>query len=207
MRARPVRRQIDDLVDHRVVEPPELALAHHGSVAREKRREIEDRLKSGNLRSIVATSSLELGIDMGAVDLVIQIEAPVSIASGLQRIGRASHNVNGVSNGVIFPKHRGDLVACAAVVPDRRDGACATRHLPRRTDHERLMPGGNRFSHRGVCGSVSLGETNAPTSVHKMSRSISRGPPAPPVPKCRRGAPFMCGLAEFGSEAAVREGF
>src|SRR4030095_16716336 len=80
----------------------ELALAHHGSVAREKRQEIEDRLKRGVLPAIVATSSLELGIDMGAVDLVIQIEAPASIASGLQRIGRAGHSVGEISRGILF---------------------------------------------------------------------------------------------------------
>src|SRR5258705_416228 len=88
----------------------EVALAHHGSVARDKRQEMEDRLKRGTLPAIVATSSLELGIDMGSVDLVVQIEAPPSIASGLQRIGRASHQVGGVPKGVMFPKHRGDLL-------------------------------------------------------------------------------------------------
>src|SRR4051812_32531250 len=88
----------------------EVALAHHGSVARDKRQEMEDRLKRGALPAIVATSSLELGIDMGSVDLVVQIEAPPSIASGLQRIGRASHQVGGVPKGVVFPKHRGDLL-------------------------------------------------------------------------------------------------
>lgn len=92
----------------------EIALAHHGSVARDKRTEIEDRLKRGLLPAIVATSSLELGIDMGAVDLVIQIEAPPSVASGMQRIGRASHQVGAVSRGIIFPKFRGDLLSCAA---------------------------------------------------------------------------------------------
>jgi len=94
----------------------EIALAHHGSIAREKRSEIEERLKRGNLPAIVATSSLELGIDMGAVDLVIQLEAPPTVASALQRIGRAGHSVGAVSNGVVFPKHRGDLLPCAAVV-------------------------------------------------------------------------------------------
>src|SRR5688500_11967208 len=94
----------------------ELALAHHGSIARDRRLEIEDRLKRGILPAIVATSSLELGIDMGAVDLVIQIEAPPSIASGLQRIGRSGHSVGQASSGVIFPKHRGDLLPCAASI-------------------------------------------------------------------------------------------
>ncbi|MEL7240279.1 MAG: helicase-related protein, partial [Planctomycetota bacterium] len=92
----------------------EIALAHHGSLAKDRRKLIEDRLKRGDLPAIVATSSLELGIDMGAVDLVIQIEAPPSVASGLQRVGRAGHHVGGVSKGVMFPKYRGDLLASAA---------------------------------------------------------------------------------------------
>src|SRR5690606_19076139 len=100
----------------------ELALAHHGSVSKEVRAVVEDRLKRGDLPAIVATSSLELGIDMGAVDLVIQIEAPPSVASGLQRIGRAGHQVDGVSHGVIVPKYRHDLLACAAVVDHMREG-------------------------------------------------------------------------------------
>ena len=94
----------------------EISLAHHGSVARDRRREIEERLKQGKLPAIVATSSLELGIDMGAVDLVVQVEAPPSVASGLQRIGRAGHNVGDTSRGVLFPKFRGDLLAGAAAV-------------------------------------------------------------------------------------------
>jgi ATP-dependent Lhr-like helicase len=101
----------------------EIALAHHGSVAREKRAMIEDRLKRGDLPAIVATSSLELGIDMGAVDLVIQVEAPPSIASGLQRVGRASHQVGGVPRGVLMPKHRADLLACAAASTGMIEGA------------------------------------------------------------------------------------
>lgn len=100
----------------------EIALAHHGSVAREKRAEIEDRLKRGDLPAIVATSSLELGIDMGAVDVVVQIEAPPSVASGMQRIGRASHQVGAVSRGIIFPKFRGDLLACAAATARMKEG-------------------------------------------------------------------------------------
>ena len=92
----------------------ELALAHHGSLAKDSRRAIEERLKAGELPAIVATSSLELGIDMGAVDQVIQVEAPPSVASGIQRIGRASHHVGGVPSGVLVPKHKQDLLACAA---------------------------------------------------------------------------------------------
>jgi ATP-dependent Lhr-like helicase len=109
----------------------EVALAHHGSVAREKRQEMEDRLKRGELPAIVATSSLELGIDMGAVDLVVQIEAPPSIASGMQRIGRASHQVGGVPRGVIFPKHRGDLLVSAAAAEGMALGQVEETFYPR----------------------------------------------------------------------------
>ncbi|HWH28899.1 MAG TPA: ATP-dependent helicase [Mycobacteriales bacterium] len=93
----------------------EIARAHHGSVSREQRTQIEEALKSGRLPCVVATSSLELGIDMGAVDLVVQVESPPSVASGLQRIGRAGHQVGAVSRGVVLPKYRGDLVQCAVV--------------------------------------------------------------------------------------------
>ncbi|MET4582849.1 ATP-dependent Lhr-like helicase [Conyzicola nivalis] len=92
---------------------PLLARAHHGSVSKDQRAGIEDDLKSGRLRCVVATSSLELGIDMGAVDLVVQVESPPSVASGLQRIGRAGHQVGEVSKGVMFPKHRADLLHIA----------------------------------------------------------------------------------------------
>ena len=109
----------------------ELALAHHGSVAREKRQDIEDRLKRGDLPAIVATSSLELGIDMGAVDQVIQIEAPPSIASGMQRIGRAGHSVGEVSRGILFPKYRGDLLAAAAATERMAEGRVEETAYPR----------------------------------------------------------------------------
>ncbi|MFY1599655.1 ATP-dependent helicase, partial [Micromonospora sp. WMMD737] len=95
---------------------PVLARAHHGSVSKEARAEVEDALKSGRLKAVVATSSLELGIDMGSVDLVIQVETPPSVASGLQRIGRAGHQVGEISQGVLFPKHRTDLIGCAVSV-------------------------------------------------------------------------------------------
>jgi ATP-dependent helicase Lhr and Lhr-like helicase len=108
-----------------------LVRAHHGSLARPQRVEIEDALKSGQLRALVATSSLELGIDMGAIDLVVQIEAPPSVASGLQRIGRGGHHVDATSAGVIFPKFRGDLVACAAVTEAMRDGRVESTRYPR----------------------------------------------------------------------------
>jgi len=108
-----------------------LVRSHHGSIARAQRMEIEDLLKSGALRALVATSSLELGIDMGAIDLVVQIEAPPSVASGLQRIGRSGHQIDAVSEGVIFPKFRGDLVASAAVAKAMHDGAVEATRYPR----------------------------------------------------------------------------
>jgi ATP-dependent Lhr-like helicase len=108
-----------------------LVRAHHGSVAADQRKEIEDRLKLGALRGLVATSSLELGIDMGAIDLVVQIEAPPSVASGMQRVGRAAHRVGGVSAAVIFPKYRGDLVACAAITRAMYQGKVESVHYPR----------------------------------------------------------------------------
>ncbi len=108
-----------------------LVRAHHGSVAVAQRKEIEDKLKLGTLRGIVATSSLELGIDMGAVDLVIQIESPPSVGSGMQRVGRASHHVGAVSNAVIFPKYRADLLACAALTRAMYQGQVESVHYPR----------------------------------------------------------------------------
>jgi ATP-dependent Lhr-like helicase len=108
-----------------------LVRSHHGSIARPQRMEIEDLLKAGELRALVATSSLELGIDMGAIDLVVQIEAPPSVASGLQRIGRGGHQANAISEGVIFPKFRGDLVASAAVAKAMHDGAVEATRYPR----------------------------------------------------------------------------
>jgi len=107
-----------------------IARAHHGSLAAAQRSEIEELLKAGRIRALVATSSLELGIDMGAVDLVIQIEAPPSVASGMQRIGRAGHHVGAVSDGIIFPKFRADLIACAAVTRAMHEGLVeSTRYL------------------------------------------------------------------------------
>jgi ATP-dependent helicase Lhr and Lhr-like helicase len=108
-----------------------LVRAHHGSVAVAQRKEIEDRLKLGTLRGLVATSSLELGIDMGAIDLVVQIESPSSVASGMQRVGRASHQVGAVSSAVIYPKYRADLVACAAITRAMYDGNVESVHYPR----------------------------------------------------------------------------
>jgi ATP-dependent Lhr-like helicase len=109
----------------------DLVRAHHGSLAREQRLEVEDALKSGSLRGIVATSSLELGIDMGAVDLVIQVESPGSVASGLQRIGRAGHSVGEPSRGRIFPKFRGDLLEAAVVAERMLAGQIEETRYPR----------------------------------------------------------------------------
>jgi ATP-dependent helicase Lhr and Lhr-like helicase len=109
----------------------EIALAHHGSLAREERTRVEELLKAGSLPCIVATSSLELGIDMGAVDLVLQVESPKSVARGLQRVGRAGHSVGEVSKGLFFPKFRGDLLECAVVCKQMRKGAIEPTSIPR----------------------------------------------------------------------------
>ncbi|MBU3706909.1 MAG: DEAD/DEAH box helicase, partial [Mycobacterium sp.] len=109
---------------------PLLARAHHGSVSKEARAAVEDDLKSGRLKAVVATSSLELGIDMGAVDLVIQVEAPPSVASGLQRVGRAGHQVGEISRGVLLPKHRTDLIGCAVTVQRMLTGSIETLRVP-----------------------------------------------------------------------------
>ncbi|ALV40931.1 DEAD/DEAH box helicase [Pseudarthrobacter sulfonivorans] len=109
---------------------PLLARAHHGSVSKDQRALIEDDLKSGRLRCVVATSSLELGIDMGAVDLVVQVESPPSVASGLQRVGRAGHQVGEISQGVLFPKHRADLVHTAITVERMLEGKIERLFVP-----------------------------------------------------------------------------
>ncbi|PZS02949.1 MAG: ATP-dependent helicase [Pseudonocardiales bacterium] len=111
--------------------PAIVARAHHGSVSREQRAVVEEELKAGRLPAVVATSSLELGIDMGAVDLVVQVESPPSVASGLQRIGRAGHHVGVASHGAIFPKHRGDLVPCAVVAERMTAGQIEAIRYPR----------------------------------------------------------------------------
>ncbi|MGV2919023.1 DEAD/DEAH box helicase, partial [Streptomyces alfalfae] len=110
--------------------PPVLARAHHGSVSKEQRSQVEEDLKAGRLPAVVATSSLELGIDMGAVDLVVQVESPPSVASGLQRVGRAGHQVGAVSTGVVFPKYRGDLVQAAVVTERMRTGSIESLRVP-----------------------------------------------------------------------------
>lgn len=126
-------RRLSERLAHRLNElaGEDLVRAHHGSIAREQRLEIEEELKSGRLPALVATSSLELGIDMGAVDLVIQVESPTSVARGLQRVGRAGHQVGAPSKGVIFPKYRGDLLECAVVTRRMHEGAIEETRIPR----------------------------------------------------------------------------
>ncbi|HEU4737711.1 MAG TPA: DEAD/DEAH box helicase, partial [Solirubrobacterales bacterium] len=112
------------------LEQVEIARAHHGSLSHEERAVVEEMLKSGELPCLVATSSLELGIDMGAVDLVIQVESPKSVTRGLQRIGRAGHRMGEVSKGRIFPKYRGDLLECAVVARRMREAEIEETTIP-----------------------------------------------------------------------------
>src|SRR5256885_581021 len=123
--------RLNELAKEGPDEPREIARAHHGSVAREQRLEVEELLKKGEIPCLVATSSLELGIDMGAVDLVIQVESPKSVARGLQRIGRAGHELGAVSKGRIFPKFRADLLEAAVVAKQMREGAIEETVIPR----------------------------------------------------------------------------
>ncbi|MDN5759646.1 MAG: DEAD/DEAH box helicase, partial [Tomitella sp.] len=119
----PDKRPSQDAAREEAYEDALFARAHHGSVSKDRRARIEDDLKNARLRCVVATSSLELGIDMGEVDLVIQVESPPSVASGLQRIGRSGHHVGDVSKGVLVPKHRADLLHCAVTADRMRVGA------------------------------------------------------------------------------------
>ncbi len=150
----------------------EIARAHHGSLAREERLVVEEMLKAGELPCLVATSSLELGIDMGAVDLVIQVESPKSVARGLQRIGRAGHNVGDVSRGRIFPKFRADLLECAVVAkrmregPDRDDGRAAQ-------SARRAGPAGRRRSRRRPAMSDRCPSMSCSPSSRVRTRSPS----------------------------------
>jgi ATP-dependent helicase Lhr and Lhr-like helicase len=123
--------RLNELANEGREAPIEIARAHHGSVAREQRLEVEELLKKGEIPCLVATSSLELGIDMGAVDLVIQVESPKSVARGLQRIGRAGHELGAVSKGRIFPKFRADLLEAAVVAKQMQEGAIEETVIPR----------------------------------------------------------------------------
>ncbi len=129
----PLRRdpaQLMKSVDTAGAAPPVIARAHHGSVSKDERALTEQMLKEGSLKAVVATSSLELGIDMGAVELVVQVESPPSVASGLQRVGRAGHSVGAVSHGSFYPKHRSDLVQAAVTVARMRQGLIEELHVP-----------------------------------------------------------------------------
>jgi ATP-dependent Lhr-like helicase len=123
--------QLNDLAVERDPERGVVVRAHHGSVSREQRQIVEEELKAGLIPAVVATSSLELGIDMGAVDLVVQVESPPSVAAGTQRLGRAGHQVGAESRGVIFPKYRGDLLECAVVAERIRAGQIESLRYPR----------------------------------------------------------------------------
>ena len=129
--SRGLAERLGGALDDRAGEP--LVRAHHGSIAHAQRTIIEEQLKHGELRGIVATSSLELGIDMGAVDLVVQVESPDSAARGLQRIGRAGHAVGEISKGKVFPKHRGDLLEATVVARRMQQGLIEAITLPRNT--------------------------------------------------------------------------
>jgi len=123
--------RLNELAMEREPDRPALIRAHHGSVSREQRQLVEEELKAGQIPAVVATSSLELGIDMGAVDLVVQVESPPSVAAGLQRLGRAGHQVGAESRGVIFPKYRGDLLECAVVSERISGGQIESLRYPR----------------------------------------------------------------------------
>ena len=127
------RAPVSDRALDRAGDPPadELVKAHHGSLSRERRTELEDQLKSGALKGLVATSSLELGIDMGAVDLVVQVESPGAVSRGLQRVGRAGHQVGEASRAKLFPKHRADLLEAAVVVSRMHQGLVESMRYPR----------------------------------------------------------------------------
>jgi ATP-dependent Lhr-like helicase len=127
--SRQVAERLAGAINELAGEP--ICRAHHGSLAAYQRSVIEEQLKAGQIKALCATSTLELGIDMGAVDLVIQIEAPPSVASGMQRIGRAGHSVDAVSEGILFPKYRADLVACAAVTRAMHEGHIESTRFPR----------------------------------------------------------------------------
>ncbi|HUG32517.1 MAG TPA: DEAD/DEAH box helicase [Acidimicrobiia bacterium] len=140
----------------------EIARAHHGSVAREQRLEIEESLKRGDLKAVVATSSLELGIDMGAVDLVLQIEAPNSVASGLQRVGRSGHQVGGVSRARIFPKYRGDLLVATVV---------ASQMAERKVESTRIPANPIDVLSQQLVAQVVSGDTTADDLYHLVRRA------------------------------------
>ena len=188
----------------------EVARAHHGSLAREQRVLIEEDLKAGRIPCLVATSSLELGIDMGAVDLVIQVESPKSVARGLQRVGRAGHDLGATSKGRIFPKFRADLLECAVVAKAMREGAIEETKIPRNpldvlAQHIVAICAESEIAvdelHELVAARIP-----SPISRVRSSRTCSTCSPAATrrmsSPSCARAS---CGIAPPGSSAAAPE--
>ena len=177
----------------------EIARAHHGSIAREQRVEIEELLKRGAIPCLVATSSLELGIDMGAVDLVIQVESPKSVARGLQRIGRAGHSLGEVSRGRIFPKFRADLLEAAVIAQrmqagrDRGDGHPAQPTRRARAADRRDLRARTR-SPSTSCTRSCAAPTRSPTFRGRSSTTCSTCSPA----GIRRTSSRSCGRASSG---------
>ena len=182
----------------------EIARAHHGSLAREQRVEIEEDLKAGRIPCLVATSSLELGIDMGAVDLVIQVESPKSVARGLQRIGRAGHSLGEVSKGRIFPKFRADLLETAVVVQRMRAGAIEETQIPRNPLDVLAQQivgicadGGDRC--RTSCTSSCAARIRSPICRARSWRTSSTCSPA----AIRRTSSRSCARASSGTAPAA----
>ena len=165
----------------------EIARAHHGSLAREERTVVEELLKAGELPCLVATSSLELGIDMGAVDLVLQVESPKSVARGLQRIGRAGHNVGDISKGRIFPKFRADLLECAVVVKLMREGRIEPTVVPRNALDvlaQQIV---------AIAASAPRRSQSPSTSSTRSSRART------PTPSCRARCSRTCSTCSTGA--------
>jgi ATP-dependent helicase Lhr and Lhr-like helicase len=182
--------------------------AHHGSLAASQRSVIEEQLKAGQIKALCATSSLELGIDMGAVDLVIQIESPPSVASGMQRIGRAGHSVDAVSEGVLFPKYRADLVACAAVTRAMHEGHIESTRFPRNPLDvlaQQIVAivarppvrTGSMDHGPGIRNAASEG-----TREHGNKAGASAPAPEPGAPSLRRTLPQGWEIAEESSSAS-----
>ena len=178
--------------------PPVVAKAHHGSMSREQRTIVEEELKAGLLPCVVATSSLELGIDMGAVDLVVQVEAPPSVASGLQRVGRAGHQVGAVSRGVVFPKYRGDLVSCAVVAERMTSGGIESTRYPRNpldvlAQHVVAMVALDAVDRRRPGRGGTAGRPVRRAARHRAARGARHARPVATRPRssasCGRGSP------------------
>ena len=164
-----------------------IARAHHGSLAREERLVVEEQLKAGELPCLVATSSLELGIDMGAVDLVLQVESPKSVTAGLQRIGRSGHGVGDTAKGRIFPKFRADLLECAVVARRMREGLIERTVVPRNPL--------DVLAQQVVAMAASRRDRSASTSCTRSSRARTRSP------SCRARSSRTCSTC---STAATR---